>query len=424
MKVVMRCLRESIINMDIFRKLKDSITEMLSIVEQHEEKERGVSLEFLFEDFYRNFSERGYIEAINIDIEERYIIYKDYFSGETYRTSYTLGDTITYGEPERVDVEYVPRFKIFRDKDNTPKFMSISSTAILNRVNEIDSTALYDDFEVNYPKQPEKAYLTIRHLGEVSDEFRFGTVEGVFRNDKVLVTYGTIDESKELGRLAIQRLSEESDWGVSIGFRATKQPQIIEENGLKIPVYERGILLEVSILREYEAASYYTDIGLTERGKERMKTKDQISSILKDFGASEEAIDGLLSDVEIRNREIEEQNLITREVNEEEQQEQVEEEQVEEVVEEREITIDDSVIEQIVRQAESVVVALVEQQLTEFMDAIKAENEKMRSAIEERVESVIDKPKERVVYKPTNDNVSDAEKPVTMSELVKSRFSN
>lgn len=409
--------------MEILKRLKDSFKEMLSIVEDYEQKERGFSLQFLFDEFYRTKTD-SYVDIINVDVQDQYIVYQDYFSGESYRTKFELGDTITFGEHERVDVEYVPRFKVFRDKDNTPKFMSISSTAILNRVNEIDSTALYDDFEENYPKQKEKAYLTIRHLGDVSDDFRFGTVEGVFRENKVLITYGTIDETKKLGKLAIERLSEESNWGVSIGFRATKQPQIIRENDLEIPVYTNGILLEVSILRENEAASYMTNIGLTESDTKRMaKTKEQIKSILSDFGASEDAINGLLNDVEIRNREIEENDMITRDAD---TKETIEEETQEEVVEEREIEIDDTVLEAITRQAEEIVVQILETKLSEFMDSVVEENNKLREALEQRVENAVDKPKERVVYKPTTSTedtgATSTGAKMTMAEIVSSRY--
>lgn len=282
---------------------------------------------------YAKLEEEGYegefyyawIHDIYDSEEGRYIILSS--KGRFYRMTYTIGtnDMITFADPELVMVQHVPiedsRMRIVRQADGSYRWVAISATAILNRVGVVDSTALYDDFVANLDEYP-APILTYFHTPTIQlsrdkrIEFNFGTVDTVLREDYVLILAGSFNDD-EITQRVIAAMVEETDdsyWGVSIGFIATEQPNVEVMQGVEVPVYNHGYLLELSLLPEKVAANYHTSISASSTSSEERKLMVSQTFIegLRRAGLGDIA-DDLADDVDEINREIvTDDNIIKR----------------------------------------------------------------------------------------------------------------
>jgi hypothetical protein len=246
---------------------------------------------------------------------DSYAVFAD--GGKLFKATYSLDgqDDVTIENVTEVklaypEVENSISTKIFRSKEGELRWIAIASAAVLNRVGEIDSTALFDSFEENFSEE-ELPYLTLQHLPE---EFAFGEIRGVFRHNSLLIAFGSIDESTVLGQNAEAQFST-GEWGMSIGFRALEMPEIIELGGVNIPVYKKGKLVEISVLKEDRAASHFTNIlGVNEERLRMAKDRDAAKELLLEFAGenSEDEVDELLDEANLRERKIKEDGLITR----------------------------------------------------------------------------------------------------------------
>lgn len=151
------------------------------------------------------------------------------------------------------------RTTITRQKDGKVRFLSVSCTAVLNRVGEIDTTELFKDFARNWKKRKAGDPPVLRnffHLGEV---FRTGVVDWVAAEDFCFLTSGIYDDT-DIARAEIEAREKNPDyWGDSIEYTPTSEPVLLRvAEGINIPAYTSGIFTGVATLPEDKAAALFT----------------------------------------------------------------------------------------------------------------------------------------------------------------------
>lgn len=194
------------------------------------------------------------------------------------------------------------------------RWYAIAATSVLNRVGEIDSRTLFDDFVQHFNAgEFDEPYLTFYHEDE---KLRLGSIDTVARFEYSLFLSGEFDEGV-LAQAAADAIERDADtdnpWGMSIGFMPLEAPDILDiGSGISFPVYTRGYLVESSMLRERHAANWFTQMRNMEVHRVANEiARDELAGILK--GKADDAtIDALLARVNGVNRHIEEAGLITR----------------------------------------------------------------------------------------------------------------
>jgi hypothetical protein len=314
-------------------------------------------------------------------------------NGALYKAEYHVdnSDNVIVDSYSKVSLKYEEfdetenRVNVFRSASGELLWMGIASSAVLNRVGQIDTTELFDDFERNFDED-NRPYLTLQHLPK---EFSFGDVRGVFRHNSLLFAYGSVDESTLLGRFAEERFSS-GGWGISIGFVTSEEPELLDFDGVLIPAFQSGTLVEVSALLEERAAAYFTSINNVERGLERKMAvnKEKAKELLVEFigDNNESEVDELLELANKRERQIEDEGLITREVEDGDTEEDsdVEDEEENEEDEEVEILLDERAMSQIVENVSKKVVELITPRLDESMK----EFDEFRTSVERQLGEV------------------------------------
>lgn len=240
--------------------------------------------------------------------------------GKLYKAGVRLdsGDVIL-GEFDQVEPEYIPiegqrHLRVLRQADGRYRWFAFPAcTAVLNRSGEIDSRKLFQNFvdKIRSGKAP-YPYLTFYHLGEalVLGEADYAAVDGY-----AYLLSGTFDDNP-LSRAIARRLEQDADgWGTSIGY--IYEPSRVERyqvaGDISIPVYQDGINVEVSILREEDAASLYTGIYAT-KGVNYMNPKiiEELRALVGDDPDAAQIVEQLAGRVDDVNRQIEAKNLIRR----------------------------------------------------------------------------------------------------------------
>lgn len=249
------------------------------------------------------------------------------------------GDELVFGELEPVMEVHQPvqtRTVITRQTDGRYRWFSVSGTSVLNRSGEIDSRELFDSFIAYAQKTGEYPIRQFYHSGEV---YRTGQADYLARDEYCYITSGLYDDTP-LGQAEIKARQNNPDyWGDSIGFMPTTEPELSPiANGINIPVYKQGINKEISTLPEREAAHLFTRTEVQRMSLDG-KAREAFVKLFTDAGQTEEdALKWLEQNPQARNRAIEENGLITR--NEETQEDNNQG---------KEFVIDDSVIEVIGR---------------------------------------------------------------------------
>ena len=254
---------------------------------------------------------------------ESYMVFQA--GGKLYRANFSVNadDTVVVNEEDVLEVKLdypvieqnrmKPVVRTLRGANGELLFLAIAASTVLNRVGQIDSTELFDDFEVEFASR-DTPYVTLQHLPKALASF--GTVKGIFRLNSLLMAYGEIDETTVLGRAAEERFKT-GEWGISIGFQPTDVPVMEEIGGVEIPVFNHGYLVEVSVLKEDRAASYFTAISSVDREIRRMSVNTEVAKkLMLEFAgeAAEEDVDELLEEANAKQRAIEDDGLITREI--------------------------------------------------------------------------------------------------------------
>ena len=244
--------------------------------------------------------------------------------GKLYRVGLEFNDEgATLGEWMPVTEEFKPvgeartRTSVIRQADGRVRWLSVSCTSVLNRVGEIDSKALFDSFVEHARSTGEYPYRTFYHQGEA---LKTGQADYMARDGSVFITSGLYDDDNPLAAAEIVAMERDADkWGESIGYMPTAEPEMIEiADGVTIPVYNAGVIREISTLPNDSAAAWFTTI----RTQEVMRMRPEVMSALVELlEGDEERAKGFAALVDGTNREIQEDDLVSREAATEEPQE-------------------------------------------------------------------------------------------------------
>lgn len=285
-----------------------------------------------------------------------YALYTD--RGKLYRYPVVVnGDSVSLGERMQVTEMHVPvmqsRFVIRQQPDGRYRWFSVSATAVLNRVGEIDSRDLFDSFVKHAEETGEYPIRQFFHQG---DMFKTGQADFLAREGYCYITSGIYDDTP-IGLAEVKARQANPDyWGDSIGFLPTVEPELSEiTNGINIPVYWQGVNKEISTLPEDLAASLFTRTEVTRTMNLSENAGKVWTAWLKLWGDDEAAAKQWLEqNPEARNRAIETAGLITREADGQEPTEPQEDAtdegtQEQEPAEPQELVVDEEVIAQLTR---------------------------------------------------------------------------
>jgi len=312
-------------------------------------------------------------------------------AGKLYRVPIQVMDnTATLGTWVEVTEAFPPaaqtRTTVTRQADGRYRWVSISATAVLNRVGEIDSTKLFDSFVAHATETGEYPFRTFYHQGE---SMRTGQADFLAREGVCLITSGLFDDS-ELAQTEIQALERDvNKWGESIGYLPTAPPEKVSVAGVTVPVYSAGILREISILPQDCAASWFTAIGVQEVKRMRKEVFDALVALC---GGDEEKARKLAESADGLNREVAEGGLIAR------AGEPVQETPVQELVPEpeveREVVLDEAAMALIAQQFDvrlaEVLAPFTEKLdgLVKALDELRKTDEQAREATEQRIKAL------------------------------------
>jgi hypothetical protein len=218
--------------------------------------------------------------------------------GLLYRTDVTLvGGNVTLGELAQVVIDYKPvtqTIKTTRQANGQYRWFAFpAATAVLNRSGELDSRQLFENFVQRIEDGQPYPFLTFYHVGE---QITLGQADYVAVDGYTLLISGLWAEDA-LSQATRQAIEKSPDYyGISIGYMyqpETKEQMQVGE-GITIPVYTDGILIECSILAEKDAACLMT--GAYTEGVNRMnkKAKDELDKIV----AGDPALETLAADLE------------------------------------------------------------------------------------------------------------------------------
>lgn len=224
-------------------------------------------------------------------------------TGRLLRASLAVsGDSVSMGTPVPVTEMHVPTAenrvvtRVFETEDGRFRWLSISNVAIMNRVGELDSTALFDSFVAHANDTGEYPYRTFWHQGE---QLRTGQADFIARDGYCYITSGLYDEDNELALIEIAALQNNPEgWGESIGFLPTALPELLRvADDLNIPVYTRGINREISTCPEVMAASWFTT-PMTMEVRMNDGVKKGLQQLMADAGVVDEDAVALLANFE------------------------------------------------------------------------------------------------------------------------------
>lgn len=287
--------------------------------------------------------------------------------GRLLRASLSVsGDTVSMGTPVPVTEMHVPTVenrvvtRVFETENGRFRWLSISNVAIMNRVTELDSTALFDSFIAHANATGEYPYRTFWHQGEV---MRTGQADFLARDGFCYITSGLYDEDNPLALVEIAALQNNPEaWGESIGFEVTALPTLLRvADDLNVPVYEAGINREISTCPEVMATSWFTVPMTMEVNRMREDVKKGLQQLMSDAGVGGDDATALLTHfegaVDRVNAHATQPGVIARSKSAKPatavvETEAAEEDDTEESASEGEILVDDSVIEAVVAHLE------------------------------------------------------------------------
>lgn len=227
--------------------------------------------------------------------------------GALFRVPLTIADgSVEIGELEPVQMEFAPRAErgltVTRQADGRYRWVAVACTAILNRVGEVDSRALFENFVKRIAAGEPMPLVDFWHM----NGSEFGVADYVDWDGYALIASGLFDDA-EVGRAAAEGIARDPTyWGTSIKYRPKAGERVEVANGVRIPVYTDGVLLRVSILPESKAASLYTTIT----GGVQMK--DEIRAALLKLLGRDELVDQVAHTVDGVNERAAEPGVIAR----------------------------------------------------------------------------------------------------------------
>ena len=206
-------------------------------------------------------------------------------NGMLYKSPLAIsGSSVTLGELTQVEIDYKPvgqSIRTTRQANGQYRWFAFpAATAVLNRSGELDSRELFENFVARIESgEAEYPFLSFYHVGK---QITLGRADYVQVDGYTLLMSGLWD-TEPLAEAVRQAIEKTPDYyGISIGYiyqPETKQKISVGE-GILIPVYTDGILVECSILAEKDAACLMT--GAYTEGVNRMnkKAKDELNKIV------------------------------------------------------------------------------------------------------------------------------------------------
>lgn len=225
-------------------------------------------------------------------------------TGRLLRANLTVsGDSVSMGTPVPVTEMHIPSAenrvvtRVFETENGRFRWLSISNVAIMNRVGELDSTALFDSFIAHANETGEYPYRTFWHQGEV---MRTGQADFLARDGFCYITSGLYDEDNELALIEIAALQNNPEgWGESIGFESTALPSLLRvADDVNIPFYIQGINREISTCPEVMAASWFTTPMTMEVNRMNEGVKKGLQQLMADARVTDEDATALLGHFE------------------------------------------------------------------------------------------------------------------------------
>jgi len=237
--------------------------------------------------------------------------------GKLYRANVTLAESgVLVSEWVEVQLDFPAvrqlrsQTRIIRQEDDSYRWFSISGTAALNKAGDIDSTKLFRSFIDQVTRTGEYPMRQFMHMG---DQWCVGQCDWLAVDGYLLLSSGVYNDT-ELAALLVQSHLDEPDyWGESIGFLPTAPPEILgADQGLSVPVYNEGMIYEMSDVPEQYAAAWFTSTILTKEVT-RMLQKREMEALIKLFSGDEDAAkEWLANNADKANRMIAENGMITR----------------------------------------------------------------------------------------------------------------
>lgn len=264
---------------------------------------------------------------------------------------------------KEVSMEFVPRSQttITRQADGSVRWLSISATATINKVGEIDSRQLFDNFAKRAEESGQYPQRIFYH--ENGQKYVTGQADFLARSGNCYITGGVYNDSF-LALAEIKAREAEPDfWGDSIGYQPMGPVEFIKLRGLDIPVYTDGVNVEISTLPKKEAASLFVHTEV-----KRAMNQRQLEALAKLAfeGDVERAKQWVEENPDEVNRQIDQRGLITRADGEEGQP--------------TEFELTDEVIQVIItRMAENEVIRAQTAKLDEQAQALAGLQEKLAS---------------------------------------------
>jgi hypothetical protein len=427
-------------------------------------KERGQSVSRLYELLYAELEKTGqlyeaWIHDIYLDDnKENFAVISK--RGKLYQVPITMdGDDVSFGEWREVVEEFRPamtaRTIVRQQPDGWYRWLSISATSVLNRVGEIDSAALFDSFIKHVRETGEYPIRDFYHLGRNA---RIGKSDFLARDGVAYINSGLFDKTPIALAIARDHIENPEYWGDSITYLPTSSPEMMELQGVEIPVYKTGVHRATATLPEARAASWFTNTEVTEVMRMRKEIQEELDRLKESGGLSDEDVAAFVSAVDGINREAD--GLIHREAEDAEtEDENVEEEAVETATEdtpeqereqdaESEFVLDESAVEAIGAQFSAMLeplsaeIATLKEQIgtmTERMAKAEKDIQTSVGAIDRRIQTLEgaektrqdDTPrnqKMRVTYRPRMANAQESEgdngAAGTMADVAEGTLSN
>jgi hypothetical protein len=152
------------------------------------------------------------------------------------------------------------RIQVMRTADGKYRwFAAPACTAVLNRVGELDTRALFDSFIAYAKRTGEYPVYQFMHLGEEVPALCMGKADWLGRDDYVYMASGLFDENEtaQAARLALEKDPEY--WGCSIGYYSTVEPEMLTvAPGLRVASFSEGVNTDITLCPEHMAASLFT----------------------------------------------------------------------------------------------------------------------------------------------------------------------
>lgn len=238
--------------------------------------------------------------------------------GKLFRTPVTVStatseddgaiELVTLGTPIEIPLSgrsVTTSVKVIRTADGKRRWLARAASSVLNRIGEIDSTALFDSFIAHAESTKQFPILSFYHKAGV---IRFGIADFLARDEYLYIATGIFDDTPTAQAAAdgLERATEE--WGTSIGYLPTSEPELLRVANANIPVYTTGINTEISIVLEREAAAHFTAISTREVQRLMDKaTRDKLALLVGEGNA-----DALAAQDDETNRAIATSGMIAR----------------------------------------------------------------------------------------------------------------